>query len=81
VQPEVDHGEATVLSEHLRRVREMRRWEISELSRRSRVPANIILLTESGEHIPSHANTVRLALALRMDVPRLLRVRDSAFSN
>jgi transcriptional regulator with XRE-family HTH domain len=59
----------------------MRRWEVSELSRRSGVPANIILLTESGEHVPSHTNTVRLALALGMDVPRLLRVRDSAFSN
>jgi transcriptional regulator with XRE-family HTH domain len=81
VQPEVDHGEATVISEHLRRVREMRRWEISELSRRSGVPANIILLTESGEHVPSHTNTVRLALALGMDVPRLLKVREGAFSN
>jgi hypothetical protein len=28
------------LSEHLRRLREMRRWEVSELSKRSGVPAN-----------------------------------------
>jgi transcriptional regulator with XRE-family HTH domain len=70
-----------MVSEHLRRMREMRRWEVSELSRRSGVPANIILLTESGEHIPSQVNTVRLGVALRVDVTHLLKVRESAFDN
>ena len=70
-----------MVSEHLRRMREMRRWEVSELSRRSGVPANIILLTESGEHIPSQVNTVRLGVALGVDVTHLLKVRESAFDN
>lgn len=80
VHPEAGSTEA-IVSEHLRRLREMRRWEVSDLSRRSGVPANIILLTESGEHIPSHVNTVRLGVALRTDVTHLLKVRESAFDN
>ena len=52
---------------------------MEDLSRKAGVPAHIITMTESGEHVPSLANTIRLARALRVDVAPLLDAREREF--
>jgi transcriptional regulator with XRE-family HTH domain len=67
------------LGQRLKRLRSTRKWAVEDLSRKAGVPAHIITMTESGEHVPSLANTIRLARALRVDVAPLLDAREREF--
>jgi transcriptional regulator with XRE-family HTH domain len=67
------------LGQRLKRLRNTRRSAEEELSRKAGVPAHIITLTESGEHVPNLANATRLARALRVDLAPLLNTREREF--
>jgi transcriptional regulator with XRE-family HTH domain len=56
------------LGDTLRRARCTKGWSIEQLSKRSGVPGRLIRETEGGSstYVPSQANTVLLAEALRM---------------
>ena len=56
-------------------------WSIAQLSKRSGVPGRLIREMEggSGTYVPSEANTVLLAEALRVAVGPLLEERERLF--
>jgi transcriptional regulator with XRE-family HTH domain len=65
----------------VRRARCTKGWSIEQLSKRSGVPGRLIRETEEGgsvTYVPSEANTVLLAEALRVAVGPLLEERDQA---
>jgi transcriptional regulator with XRE-family HTH domain len=68
----------------VRRARYARGWSIEQLSKRSGVPGRLIREMEGGSstyftYVPSEANTVLLAEALRMPAGRLLKERERLF--
>jgi transcriptional regulator with XRE-family HTH domain len=69
-----------VLGDTLRRARCAKGWSIEQLSKRSGVPGRLIRQMEGGSstYVPSEANTVLLAEALRLAVGPLLEERDQA---
>jgi transcriptional regulator with XRE-family HTH domain len=69
-----------VLGDTLRRARYAKGWSIPQLSKRSGVPGRLIREMEGGSvtYVPSEANTVLLAEALRVAVGPLLEQRDQA---
>ena len=64
----------------MRRARCAKGWSIEQLSKRSGVPGRLIRQMEGGSstYVPSEANTVLLAEALRLAVGPLLKERDQA---
>jgi transcriptional regulator with XRE-family HTH domain len=69
-----------VLGDTLRRARCAKGWSIPQLSKRSGVPGRLIREMEGGSstYVPSEANTVLLAEALRLAVGPLLEERAQA---
>ena len=65
----------------MRRARCAKGWSISELSKRSGVPGRLIREIEGGSatYVPSEANTVLLAEALRVPAGPLLEERERLF--
>jgi transcriptional regulator with XRE-family HTH domain len=72
---------ASVLGETVGEARRRRGWSIEQLSKRSGVPGRLIREVESqgATYVPSEANTVLLAEALRVAVGPLLEERDRLF--
>jgi transcriptional regulator with XRE-family HTH domain len=73
---------ASVLGETLGEARRRRGWSIEQLSKRSGVPARLIREIEeggSGTYVPSEANTMLLASALRVATGPLLEERERLF--
>jgi transcriptional regulator with XRE-family HTH domain len=70
-----------VLGDTLRRARWAKGWSIEQLSKRSGVPGQLIREMEgvSASYVPSEANTVLLAEALRMPAGPLLEERERLF--
>jgi transcriptional regulator with XRE-family HTH domain len=70
-----------VLGERVRRDRCAKGWSIEQLSRRSGVPGRLIREMEGGSptYVPSEANTVLLAEALRVTAGLLLEQRVRLF--
>jgi transcriptional regulator with XRE-family HTH domain len=68
------------LGDTLRRARCAKGWSIEQLSKRSGVSGRLIREMEgrSVTYVPSEANTVLLAEALRLAVGPLLKERDQA---
>ena len=69
-----------MLGDTLRRARCAKGWSIEQLSKRSGVSGRLIREMEgrSVTYVPSEANTVLLAEALRLAVGPLLEERDQA---
>ena len=65
----------------MRRARCTKGWSIEQLSKRSGVPGRLIRQMEGGSdtYVPSEANTVLLAEALRVPVGLLLEERERLF--
>ena len=65
----------------MRRVRYAKGWSIPQLSKRSGVPGRLIQEMEGGSptYVPSEANTVLLAEALRVPAGLLLEQRERLF--
>ena len=65
----------------MRRARCAKGWSIPQLSKRSGVPGRLIreLEDESVSYVPSEANTVLLAAALRVPAGPLLEERERLF--
>jgi hypothetical protein len=73
---------SVVLGKTLREARSQRGWSIEELSKRSGVPGRLIREIEEGTgrtYVPSEANTVLLAEALRVAGEPLLEERERLF--
>ncbi len=70
-----------MLGDTLRRARCTKGWSIEQLSKRSGVPGRLIRETEGGSstYVPSQANTVLLAEALRMPAGPFLEEREQLF--
>jgi transcriptional regulator with XRE-family HTH domain len=70
-----------VLGDTVRRARCAKGWSIELLSRRSGVPGRLIREIEVGSiaYVPSEANTVLLAEALRVPAGPLLEEREQLF--
>jgi transcriptional regulator with XRE-family HTH domain len=70
-----------VLGDTVRRVRCAKGWSIEQLSKRSGVPGRLIREMEGGSHtyVPSEANTMLLADALRVPAGPLLEERERLF--
>jgi transcriptional regulator with XRE-family HTH domain len=70
-----------MLGETLREVRRQRGWSIEQLSKRSGVPGRLIreIESQSPSYVPSEANTVLLAEALRVPVGPFLGERERLF--
>jgi transcriptional regulator with XRE-family HTH domain len=70
-----------VLGDTARRARCAKGWSIEQLSKRSGVPGWLIREVEGGSdaYVPSEANTVLLAEALRVPVGLLLGQRERLF--
>jgi transcriptional regulator with XRE-family HTH domain len=70
-----------MLGDTLRRARCAKGWSIEQLSKRSGVPGRLIREMEGGSdaYVPSEANTVLLAEALRMPAGPLLEERERLF--
>jgi transcriptional regulator with XRE-family HTH domain len=70
-----------VLGDTVRRERREKGWSIEQLSKRSGVPGRLIREMEDGSptYVPSEANTVLLAEALRVPVGPLLEEREQLF--
>ena len=69
------------MADTLGQARRARGWSISQLSKRSGVPGRLIREMEGGSpsYVPSEANTVLLAEALRVPVGPLLEEREQLF--
>jgi transcriptional regulator with XRE-family HTH domain len=69
------------LGDTVRLARCAKGWSIPQLSKRSGVPGRLIREMESGSptYVPSEANTVLLAQALRVAVGPLLEERERQF--
>jgi transcriptional regulator with XRE-family HTH domain len=69
------------LGERVLQARRAKGWSIEQLSKRSGVPGRLIREMEGGSHtyVPSEANTVLLAEALRVPVGPLLEEREQLF--
>jgi transcriptional regulator with XRE-family HTH domain len=67
-----------MLGETVQQIRREKGWSIPQLSKRSGVPGRIIREMEGGSvtYVPSEANTVLLAEALRVPAGPLLEERD-----
>ena len=65
----------------MRRARCTKGWSIEQLSKRSGVPGRLIRQMEGGRdtYVPSKANTVLLAEALRVPAGPLLEERERLF--
>jgi transcriptional regulator with XRE-family HTH domain len=74
---------APVLGATLGEARRRRGWSIEQLSKRSGVPGQLIrrMEEESVTYVPSEANTVHLAEALRMPAGPLLEEREQLFKH
>jgi transcriptional regulator with XRE-family HTH domain len=70
-----------VLGDTVRQARCAKGWSIEQLSKRSGVPGRLIREMEggSGTYVPSEANTVLLAEALRLPAGLLLDERQQLF--
>ena len=69
------------MGDTVRRARCAKGWSISELSKRSGVPGRLIREIEGGSatYVPSEANMVLLAEALRVPAGPLLEERERLF--
>jgi transcriptional regulator with XRE-family HTH domain len=69
------------LGDTVRQARCAKGWSIPQLSKRSGVPGRLIREIEGGSptYVPSEANTVLLAAALRVPVGPLLGEREQQF--
>jgi transcriptional regulator with XRE-family HTH domain len=69
------------LGDTLRRARYAKGWSIEQLSKRSGVPGRLIREMEGGSptYVPSEANTVLLAEALKVPAGPLLDERERLF--
>ena len=71
------------MGDTVRRARCAKGWSIEQLSTRSGVPGKLIREMEGGSptYVPSEANTVVLAEALRVPVGPLLEEREQLFEH
>jgi transcriptional regulator with XRE-family HTH domain len=71
------------LGERVLQARRAKGWSIPQLSRRSGVPGRLIREMEGGSsaYVPSEANTVLLAEALRLPAVLLLEQRERLFEH
>jgi transcriptional regulator with XRE-family HTH domain len=71
------------LGDTLRRARCAKGWSIEQLSKRSGVPGRLIREMEGGSaaYVPSEANTVLLAEALRVPAGPMLEEREQLFED
>jgi transcriptional regulator with XRE-family HTH domain len=69
------------LGDRVRRARYAKGWSIEQLSKRSGVPGRLIREMEGGSsaYVPSEANTVLLAEALRVPAGLWLEERERLF--
>ena len=69
------------MGDAVRRARCAKDWSIPQLSKRSGVPSRLIREMEGGSptYVPSEANTVLLAEALRVPAGPLLEQRERQF--
>jgi transcriptional regulator with XRE-family HTH domain len=69
------------LGERVLQARRAKGWSIEQLSKRSGVPGRLIREMEGGSptYVPSEANTVLLAEALRVPAGPLLEEREQLF--
>jgi len=69
------------LGDTVRRTRRANGWSIEQFSKRSGVPGRLIREIEGGStaYVPSEANTVLLAEALRVPAGLLLEERERLF--
>jgi transcriptional regulator with XRE-family HTH domain len=69
------------LGDTVRRERCSKGWSIEQLSKRSGVPGRLIREMECGSdtYVPSEANTVLIASALRVPAGPLLEEREQLF--
>ena len=70
-----------MFEERVLQARRAKGWSIPQLSKRSGVPGRLIREMEGGSptYVPSEANTVLLAEALRVPVGPLLEEREQLF--
>ena len=70
-----------MLGDTVRRARRANGWSIEQFSKRSGVPGRLIREIEGGSptYVPSEANTVLLAEALRVPAGVLLEQRERLF--
>jgi transcriptional regulator with XRE-family HTH domain len=70
-----------VLGDTVQQARCAKGWSIEQLSKRSGVPGRLIRQMEGGSasYVPSEANTVLLAEALRVPAGPLLEEREHSF--
>ena len=70
-----------MLVDTVRQARYTKGWSIEQLSKRSGVPARLIreIESQSPSYVPSEANTVLLAEALRIPAGLLLEQREWLF--
>jgi len=70
-----------VLGDTVRRARCAKGWSVPQISKRSGVPGRLIREMEGGSptYVPSEANTVLLAEALRVLAGPLLEERERLF--
>jgi transcriptional regulator with XRE-family HTH domain len=78
-----DPSNGLVLGDTVRQARCAKGWSIPQLSKRSGVPGRLIREMEGGSptYVPSEANTVLLAEALRVPVGPLLEEREQLFEH
>jgi transcriptional regulator with XRE-family HTH domain len=71
------------LGERVLQARRAKGWSIEQLSKRSGVPGRLIREIEGGSptYVPSEANTVLLADALRVPVGPWLEEREQLFEH
>ena len=69
------------MGDRVRRARCAKGWSIEQLSKRSGVPGRLIREMEGGSdtYVPSEANTVLLAEALKVPAGVLLKERERLF--
>jgi transcriptional regulator with XRE-family HTH domain len=72
-----------VFGDTVRQARCAKGWSIEQLSKRSGVPGRLIREMEGGSdaYVPSEANTVLLAEALRLPAVLLLEQRERLFEH
>ena len=70
-----------MLGDTVQQTRRAKGWSIAQLSKRSGVPGRLIRELEDGSdtYVPSEANTVLLAEALRLPAGPLLEERELLF--
>lgn len=68
--------EASELAKTIKDARELKKWSINDLSRRSSVPEALIQIIEEGQHNVGDILLAKLAASLEIDAQELLPKKD-----